>query len=304
MRKILLGVGIFGVFILLALGIVFAEDEKISESKRNDFNARLAHINCKILLTEKQIDLLVKVNENLSSHKGILDADYKKLQEFATALNHKDFNNYFTTTFKDNLKKATSEIKEAKRDFRKGNLTKEEKKTIKDEHKTAISEYADCVNKADKERASARADYLNSWINKWNNIIAKMKEKGFDTSGMESVVSDAQTKLLPALEAIKNASAENRKSAIESARNLHLHLWVRFEIARIESYLKSIESDANAKGYQNDVSAIKAKLDEASALAVEGKKYAAGEFETTWKAIKDASQMLKELNKKLKEKGE
>lgn len=304
MKKIIIIGGVLGIFLLLMLGIVFAEDEKVSESKRNDFNARLAHINCRIQLTEKQLGLLTKINSNLSSHKALLDADYAKLQEFASALNHKEFNKYFTTTFKDNLKNASKDIKGAKRDFRKGNLTKEEKKTIKDEHKTTISEYADCINKADKDWAEARGGYLNAWLNKWKNVIAKMKENGYNTAEMESVVSDAETKLLPAIEAVKNASTkESRKSAMESAKNLHLHLWARFEIARIKSYLNFIESDANAKGYESDVTAIKAKLDEASALAVSGKKYKEGEFESVWAAIKDAAQMLKELNKKIKGKG-
>lgn len=301
MKKRFIIWSVLGILFLLMLGIVFAEDENVNGSKRNDFNARLAHINCRVQLTETQLGLLMKINSNLSSHKALLDADYAKLQEFANALNHKEFNKYFTTTFKDNLKNATKDIKESKKNFRKGNLTNDEKKTIKDEHKTAIAEYADCINKADKDWAEARGGYLNSWLNKWKNIISKMKEKGYDTAEMESVISDAETKLLPAIEAVKNASSkEEKKSAKESARNLHLHLWARFESARIKSYLSFIESDAIAKGYESDVTAIKAKLDEASALAVSGKKYKEGEFESVWKVIKDASQMLKELNKKVK----
>ncbi len=127
-----------------------------------------------------------------------------------------------------------------------------------------------------------------------------MKEKGYDAAEMEAVVADAQTKLVPALEAVKNATKSTRKNSMENARNLHLHLWARFEIARLGSYLKSIEANATASGYSSDVDAIKAKLNEASKLAPSGKKYGPGEFETTWKAIKDAAQMLKDLNKKLK----
>ena len=289
---------------LLATAIVHAEEDKINESKRNDFNARLSHINCKILLTEKQIDLLSKINENVSSLKSALNADYIKLQEFSAAFNNKEFNNYFTTTFKDNLKKAVMEINQAKKDFRKSNLTKEEKSILRDDHKKSISEYSDCINKADKDIADARAGYLNSWINKWNNVITKMKERGYDTSEMESVVSDARIKLLPALEAIKSATAGNRNKVMGTARNLHLYLWTRFEIARLNIYLKSIETDAIAEGYQTEFNAIKGKLTGVSALAVEGKIYGPGEFETIWKAIRDATMMLKELNRKIMGKAE
>ncbi len=293
----------FFIFSIVASAIVIAEDEKISDSKRNDFNARLSHINCKIQLTEKQIDLLTKINNNLSSYKDNLDSDYKKLQEFASTLNHKEFNNYFTTTFKNNLKNAAMEINQAKKDFRKSNLTKDEKSTLKDGHKESISEYSDCINKADKEVSDARAGYLNSWINRWSNIIAKMKENGYDTSEMESVVSNAQTKLLPAIEAIKGATG-NRKNVMGTARNLHLYLWARFEIARLNSYLKSIEDDAIDNKYQTEINVIKGKINSVSTLAVEGKIYGPNDFEAVWKVIRDSAQMLKELNKKLAGKGE
>ncbi len=299
--NIILGVS-FLVLSMVMTAIVIAQgDSEVNETKRNDFNARLEHISCRIDLTKKQIDLLSGVNSSIVSLKAPLDSDYTKLQEFANALNHKEFDRYFTTTFKDNLKNAVMAIKDTKKDFRTSNLTAGEKKTLRDNHKTAVSEFANCVNEADKDWADARAGHLNAWINKWNKIIERMKEKGYDTAEMESVVADAQSKLLPALEEIKNANTkEERKTAMQNARNLHLHLWARFEIARIRSYLASIESDAIAKGYESEVNIIKNKLTAASNLAVSGKRYGPGEFESVWETIRDAAKMLKELNRNLK----
>ena len=292
----------FLMFIILLSTTVLADYHTINETKRKDFNARLEHIDCRIKLTEKQIDLLSSLDDSITSYKTILDADYAKLQELANALNHKEFNQYITKTFRDNLKNAAEAIRDVKRDVRKSNLTREERISLRDIHKTAIAEFADCIDKADKDWAERRAEYLNSWFNRWNNIISKMKEKGYDTSDMEGVVADAQNKLVPIIEEIKNAGTkEARKTAMQNARDLHLHLWARFEIARISSYLKSIEDDAIAKGYQADVDAVKAKLEEASNFAVAGKKYKEGEFKTVWIVIKDTSKILKELNKKLKE---
>lgn len=296
----------FAVLVLLASSLFViaqedAADTKVKETKRNDFNARISHIMCRVDLTKKQIDLLSGVDSNLSTYKAALDADVAKLKEFANAMNHKEFGSYFTTTFKDDLKKAVVAIKSAKSDIRKANLTKEEKTTLKDGDKAAIAEFANCTNKAEKDWSDKRADHLNSWIEKWSRIIARMKDKGYDTAGMESVVSDAESKLLPALQAIKNATTkEARKTAMENARNLHLHLWAKFEIARVKSLLMYVDDDAIAKGYQADVDAISAKLDEADKLAVSGKKYKDGEFETVWGVIRDAAKMLKDLNKKMR----
>ena len=286
--------------VILISASVIAEDSNIEGSKRNDFNARLDHLSCRIDLVKKQIDLLSGVDASLSSLKAPLDTDYAKLQEFANSFKVKEFSQYFTTTFKDNFMKTYKAIQTAKLQVIRSNLTKEERISLRDNHKTAVAQFAACINEADKNVAEIRAKYLDAWINRWNNVIAKMKEKGFDTTEMEAVVAEAQDKLKPALDSIKTAGKDARKTMMENARALHLHLWAKFEIARVSSYLKSIESDAVAKGYQADVDAIKAKLNEAGNIAVAGKRYKEGEFESVWKLIRDAAQMLKELNKKLK----
>ena len=292
---------IFMMFLAITLisAAVLAQDTDVDQNKRNDFNARLDHINCRINLVKKQIDLLSGVDTSLSSYKSLLDTDYSKLQELASSFKVKEFSEYFTNTFKDNFMNAFKAIQAAKLNIRKSNLTMEEKISLRDNHKTAIAEFATCINQADKNLADKRAKYLDAWINRWNNVISKMKEKGFDTSEMEAVVAEAQDKLKPALESVRDSTKDTRKTVMENARALHLHLWAKFEIARVRSYLKSIENDAIAKGYQSEVDAIKAKLDQASNTAVKGKRYKEGEFESVWKLIKDATQMLKELNRKL-----
>ncbi len=291
----------FLVLVVLFANLISAEERVIKESKRNDFNARLEHIMCRIELTQGQLELLSSVNSSLILYKDTLDEDLAKLKEFADAANQKEFGNYFTTTLKNNLRNAVTAVKNAKIQFRRSNLTQDEKKTLIDNHKSAIVEFSDCVNEADNNFAEARASYLSAWISKWNKIIERMKESGYNTDEMKSVVNEAESKLLPALEKIKDAyNKEERKRSMQDARNIHLHLWARFEIARMEAYLKSIEEEAIASGYKEDFSIIKNKLGAISRLAVAGKKYGQGEFDTVWKTIKETNDMLKELNKKLR----
>ncbi|MBI2449642.1 hypothetical protein HYV49_05090 [Candidatus Pacearchaeota archaeon] len=300
-NKLLLIAVSFVVFTLLFSSGVLADYHKINESRRNDYTARLKHISCRIELTKTQLDIFSVANSSVLVYKAPLDADYSKLQELANLLNHKEFDRYFTTTFKDNLKNAVKAVQAEKFGIKKTNITMQQKLNLKSLNKETIAAFANCTNNADKNWSNARADHLNSWITRWNNIIAKMKEKGYDTAEMEVVVADAQNMLLPAIEAVRSATKKDIRTSMENARNLHLHLWARFEIARINTYLKSIESEAALAGYTAEISAIKAKLDQASNTAVTGKKYREGEFETVWSLIKDATKMLKELNKKLKE---
>ena len=300
MKQVSLAITIsFIILIIFSSAIVLAKDET-EESKRNDLNARLEHINCRIDLTKKQIDILSSINPEISSNKAVLDADYSKLQEFAAALSHKDFDKYLTTTFKEDLRDASDAIRSAKTDLVKKNFTREQKIALRDSHKTVMSEFADCVNQADKEMAEARADHLNSWIVKWNNLINGMKSRGDDTTEMQSVVADAQNKLLPAIEKIKISAKDNRRTAMQDARNLHLHLWAKFEVARLRSYLASIENEAADVGYKTEIDTIKNKLQATSNITVAGKRYAPGEFEAVWKSIRDTAQLLKDLNRKLK----
>lgn len=300
-KSLLIACSFITLTLFLSAG-VFAEDN-INQTRRYDYTARLQHINCRIQLTKTQIDIFSAANNSILVYKAPLDVDYAKMQELANALDHKGFGQYFTTTFKDDLKNAVKAVQAEKFGIKKSNITMAQKLNLRTLNKETTSAFANCTSDADKKWAESRAGYLQAWINRWNNIISKMKEKGYDTTEMESIVADAQSKLLPALEDIKKSGRSNVRSTMELARNIHLNLWARFEIARINSYLKSIESEAALAGYTTEISAIKDKLNQASALAVEGKKYKEGEFENVWKLIKDAAKMLKDLNKKLKENG-
>src|SRR3990167_740475 len=196
----------FIILIVLCVG-VFADNDRVSDTKRNDYNTRIAHISCKIDLTKQQIDILSAIDSNISSHKTALDNDLIKLKEFASAFNHKEFNDYFSATLKSNLRDSAKAIRDIKlTDFRRSNLiSRDEKLRLRDSHKLMMDEYSECVKNSENDWADKRAGHLNSWIEKWEDVIEHMKEKGYDPSEMETVVADANSKLLPALEAIRNA---------------------------------------------------------------------------------------------------
>lgn len=280
---------------------VVANTNEIDQATRNDFNARLEHVTCKIELTKKQIELLIVVDPELEQHKQVLDEDKLNLQAFAEGWEHKDFNTYLTTIFKDNLKNAVKELRDAKLTLRKSALTRDEKIKIRDNHKIITEEYASCTSIADDNWVKSRVQYLNAWVLRWNTLLNEMKEGGYDISEMEKVMIEVNEQLLPEIENLRDSTKDNRRIFMQNARSLHLHSWARFEIARINSYLDSVEEKANEKGYQTMVDSIKVKLEEASALASPGKRYAPGEFEAVWKTLKDTVQMLKEMNKKLQE---
>ena len=134
--------------LFLSTGIL--ADDNVNETRRNDYTARLSHINCRIQLTKTQLEIFSLANSSITSYKAPLDADYAKLQELATALNHKEFDRYFTTTFKDDLKNAVKAVQAQKFNIKKANITMEQKKNLKGLNKEAIAEFANCTNDAYK----------------------------------------------------------------------------------------------------------------------------------------------------------
>lgn len=288
-------------FMVLTIMSASALADELNDSKRNDFNARLEHIACKIQLTKTQLDIFSAVNSNITSYKDVLDADYVKLAEAAAGMDPQEFSRaVFNTSFRSDLQDAVKAIRTAKVDFVKSNITKDEKKNMSAKHKQAIADYANCTASADKNWTEARVQFLQGWINRWEKTIEDMKNEGYNTSEMESVVADAKKKLTPAVQTLANNSYKSaRKKAMEDAQNLHLHLWARFQIAKVRSFLSFIEPKATSSEDSAKVTAIKAKLDEAAKLAIAGKKYAPGEFSKVWGLINDASKMTKELFKTL-----
>lgn len=284
-------------FLVIALLVL-----SVSAFARNDLNARSQHLGCRSDLLKSQAQSLSTLVTAPSTDK--LDSDMTQLSQLATSGNVKDFNSFVKNIVKPDFDSVRDNIKSAKAELKALNLTKAEKKKLlldsRVAWKSAIDKFKQCNSQSKRTIADTRKNAIMQDIARWNSQIEKMKAKSIDTTGLESVVADAN-KLASMLDsAVQAADDAAFKQKVDEVRNSQLHVWARFHIAKIEAYLNNLEPSANEAGLSSKVSEIKALLSEAKQLALSGKKYGEGEFDKTWKDIKDAGELLKSLSKSLK----
>jgi hypothetical protein len=290
---------------LLILAVpVFADDNATS---RNNLEARYTHLSCKAELVKAQSGILSKL-VNSTPGADTIDANMEKLKQYADSGDVKGFNTYAKTTLTSSFKTFGGKLLTARNDYKTLNISRKEKRegleTAVTDWKAAMAAFGDCNNNAKRNLVDVREQDITKTIDNWSSIVSDMKSKGLNTTEQEAVIADAgqlQAMLQDAQQATDDAAFQAK---IEEARQLQLHLWARFYIARIESYLQQIEPKAIEAGKTEQVSEIRGLLNSSKAIAANGSKYAEGEFEQTWQNINQAGEKLKELAKSLKGKGD
>jgi hypothetical protein len=278
------------------------EEKKIA--KGNELEARYSHLVCKINLGIAQSENLADYTsaETLTDLNDKIISDLEILNGYVELGDVTAFNTYERTTFNPDVKSLQDLIKSLTQNIKALNLSDEEKKSIRDSWKESVSAYSECNSESKKEIVFARSNFIDEQINEWNDAIKAAILAGVDATEMESIVNEAE-ELSNLLDQAANATTDDQmKSNIEEIRDLHLHLWARFNIAKVDAYLTLVEQQANDSGMQNDVAEIRQLLDEASAKAQPGKVYGDGDFQATWQNIKDASNKLRQLVNSIKEK--
>jgi hypothetical protein len=291
--------------IVCVLGLLLLASAAIAEENAttNNLNARYQHILCRAELAKAQAGILSETVESTPSEDTI-NANMETLKGYADAGDIKGFNNYAKTTVTSSFKTFNSKMIAARNEWKSLNMSRLQRREGLVQSisawKDALTAFSDCNNNARRNIADVRIQQVTTAVEKWNQIIADMKAKGLTTTDMEAVVADAAelNAQLQEAQQITEDAAYNAK--IEEIRQLHLHLWARFSIARIESYLQQIEPKATEAGMTEPVNQIKAMLSSSKAIAAKGNKYAEGEFEQTWQNIYQAGEKLKKLANDLK----
>lgn len=297
MKKTINKWSLVGIMLLLVAAIpAFGADQDLVTA---DLQARYARVECHATLAESQAESLGDYisGTELGTAKDKLVSDMTALNAYADAGNRTDFQEYMTKTIQPDIRDVHTALKDTKKGFK--DLSKENKKNVRDAWKQAVAAFADCNNNAKRSIIGSRKKIVDAHTDAWGNTIASMKSKGLSSEKLESIMAEAKT-LYAKLEDAATATDDELKDKINEVQDLHLHLWARFHIAKIESYVAKVEQVAVAAGQGAKIDEIKALLGSASALAESGHKYNPGEFEQVHQAIKDAAERLRDLVKELK----
>jgi hypothetical protein len=135
--------------------------------------------------------------------------------------------------------------------------------------------------------------HMDNWNNQWGNVVNKMSEKNItmdDAKALQIEIA-AQNAKLSAL--IASGNITQIRAFMIAYHEAQLHYAARFEIARLKGYKSKLEPIANRYNMSNSIHDIDKKIADAEKYTKDGHKYGIGEFNNTWKDIRDASQNIR-----------
>jgi hypothetical protein len=285
-------------------GIAFAAG---FEQERGDaLQARYSHSVCfseqANAIADAYLECYATTDSELSSLQGQLATDMAALKSAADAANAQDFHQLLTGAIKDDLAAMTGRLKEIRQGMAGvGRNGSQARQCIVAAFKTSREEFGACKDNAVLEDGRTTLAWFNMWRGRWQEVITNMSGKNLSTSQMQSILGEADASAQSMQSAIDSGNPETVRSTAKSLREQHLHLWARFSIARVQSYLDALEPYANQYGMQGKVSEIRGLLSSASSLAQSGRAYSDGEWKTAWDTIKSAGQKTNELMKAIRE---
>jgi hypothetical protein len=273
------------------------------DARGEEISARYKNLECRVNLGLAQADIIDKYTNisGIDTKIAKVRSDLVTMKGYADSGNTTLFNDFMKNTVKADVDDLQRSIQEFYKGFKSQNLTNETRTALKADWKDAISDFADCNGEARRDVVSAREKFMDEQINEWNQVKENFRVRGFDVRDMDSIDADAERLNELLGQALNSTSDADFKAKIEEARQLHLHLWARFQIAKLDSYLTKLEPLADKANMTVQVTEIRALLTEATELALPEKAYSEGDFKATWEKIKLASEKLNDLAKNLRD---
>lgn len=281
---------IFSLIVLVAIAAsAFAVG--FENERGNALNARYAHVQC----WQVRADALVNSYEScsgesdalLQSLKAQLASDMQILDSAANRAEAGNFHVVITGAINNDLVNIVNRII-ALRQTERGKDS-QVRACFRDAFKQSRDEFSSCTDSAVVTEGQAAVAWFRKWNDHWNEVITNMSNDNMSVSGMQIVASDAQSLLHSAQSAVDTGDPDTIRQEARNTGTLYLHLWARFSIARINSYLDALEPYAQQYGMMDRVTEIRNELASASALAQANRPYSQGEWETTWNTINDAA---------------
>ena len=252
-------------------------------------------------------DIAAKIPQasGLGTWTAKLQNDESQLKTLASGSDHKAFEDFVKDILRQDLKQADAAVRDARKDFKNYNVSKEVRQSLKDSFKTDQQTFRDCVRQNDLKVAERRADYYSKALDKRQGQVDKLSKRNISTADLSALISQARATIVTPLEnAAKSGDAGQAASALKQyclwngCRNgTNFHFAAKFEQARLSALLAKITPIANAKGLSSDVTAVQTQLDASkNALSAVGNSdYGPGQRDQVWNSLKSAAEAFKKL---------
>lgn len=189
----------------------------------------------------------------------------------------------------------------AKKSFPRGSAGKKISEKLKSDFQDNKQKRDSCIETASINLGKAQRDYVAGWKSNAEETVSKLKAKGIDTTKMESVLSEVDGIVSKMDDAINSDNKAEIEKTAKEIREEHLHIWARFQIARLDGLLSSMEPKATEKGLTSQVNEIKTLLNNAEAKVKVGQSYNENEFQDVHTNLKIAMNKLVNLFNAIKD---
>jgi hypothetical protein len=319
--------------LLVTTGIVVAEDNSTTDNTTivlydnttivlgdnttdyigRSIDLRYENLVCKIDFTVGQIDVIKEytndtnadIIDKLLSDKDTLLNDKDDLKTVYDDKNLTDFNDFVSETLHPDFNETSTDLREFKDDY-KIYISEADR----DDFRNALIElkntYTDCTNIKNNEMSRLMDQYYTHREGMWDQIIKSMNQRGLNTTEMEQVREQLQTRLQQFEDAINSGNQTQLREQLQQMKDEHTQLWTKFHSGRLNSYLNRIEPAANKFGRSAEVEKIKGQLKELKNIsenfgenngAREEVKNTKEEAKRMWESLKDSADEMRNMSK-------
>ncbi|MGV8141698.1 MAG: hypothetical protein ACP5NW_04640 [Candidatus Woesearchaeota archaeon] len=292
---------------LTGIAVADTNDTEINDTdaytiQSQALNVRYDHLQCKVSFTIGQIELFEEyvpdaVNDNLSDSKETLETDMDNLKKYVDDVNKTAFDKYLEDTFRPDFQKATQMLNSIKEDFRQYNVSNETKTELIDELKDIREEYSECVSDKEFKMGTVMERHMENWNRQWGNAIERMKQKGMNTTEIEALIAQINTKNQELNSLIESKNLTNFMKYANEFRQDHLRYAAKIEAEKLKTYKGMLNSESKRYNLSDRNDNIDKHISEIEKYAQKDGKYQEKEFEHAWENVKEANKEMKDLSK-------
>lgn len=250
MKRMILGLILMG--IVFAASPVNSANEELVKQYAQNYICRLDFYTT-LLEDSNDYGLEIEVGEVvnvLNEDKVALEA-VESVDEWRTLI--KD-------TIKEDGKQAVLLLKDIKKAL-KSSESDELREMAKEDFDSAKEDFANCNGNQNTNVAKGQLNVVTIWIQHTHKVAEELEAKGIDSSEMYEVIAQAQELEDKLQDAIDSGDPEIIKQTREEVNREHYLLFVRFHMAKVSAILDALESEAEDKGFTDELNEVKSLVE-------------------------------------------
>jgi hypothetical protein len=249
------------------------------------------------------VSLVPQAADLLNPPADKLNADLATLSTYVSSGDPAGFTSFVTGTINQDMQAANRAMIEARTQYHNWNVTmqtRQELRTMYEERKGTFDAQIQAVS---IQLGNIRLTHYNDAVAKANDQMTRLSARGVDISGIQGVVSGAQSAVISPLQSAvasgnaDSVKAELRNKCLGNGAPYSYHFWAKKDIAGTSAISARIADNATAAGLGNQLADVNAKIAAAQSTldSVGTNPYTAEQKNTIWNSLKSVAEQLRSL---------